>query len=196
MPSNKRRGPIPRRRRHDDEGEEDGSITGDIQEYASSEGSVNTDVEEDGDVSAPSIDDEAQSISSPMLGKQQPPQDVNHERRFKTTAETEAMLNGLRIRDGEVVEEVNFDDTAQAEDHPASSQTQHTSVPQSKPQSGSTAKVAGQNLPSSSRGQLSNDDRFRGHNDNGLANTRARGRGYPGPSTRGFVHVKPASLSC
>lgn len=195
MPSNKRRGPIPRRRRHDDDGEEDGSVAGELQEYASSEGSVNSDVEEDGDISAASVDDEAQSTPSPVLEKQQHPQDVGQDSHFKTTAETEAMLHGLQVQDGEVVEEVNFEDSTQAEDYPAPSQTQQTTRPQNRPQFGSIGKHAGQNAPTSGRGHALNDDR-RGVSDNSLAGTRGRGRGFAGSNPRGYVCMKVVFLSC
>lgn len=176
MPSNKRRGPVPRRRRHDDDGEEDGSTAGDVQEYASSEGSVTSDVEDDGDVSAASVDEEAQSVPSPILEKQQPQQNADQERHFKTTAETQAMLNGLKVQDGETVEELNFDDSAESQNHPATSQPQRTSAPQSKSQFGNAERSNNQNLPPPSRGYAPHDDRFRG-----------RGHGFPGPGTRGYV---------
>ena len=59
MAGQKRKGLLPRRRRHDDEGEEDGSTAGDAPEYASTAGSMTTDAEEDGDVSNVSADEEA-----------------------------------------------------------------------------------------------------------------------------------------
>lgn len=170
MPSNKRRAPVPRRRRHDDDGEEDDSTAGDIQEYASSEGSVTSDVEEDGDISAASVDDEAHSTPSPVLEKQKPPQNAAQERHFKTTAETQAMLNGLKVQDGETVEVVNFDDSTQPGNYSAPSHAQRSSDPQRKPQFGNIS----QNAPPPSRGYAPNDDRFRG-----------RGRGFPGSGTRG-----------
>lgn len=185
MPSNKRRGPVPRRRRHDDDGEEDGSTAGDGQEYASSEGSVTSDVEDDGDVSAVSVDEEAQSVPSPVLEKEQPQQNVDQERHFKTTAETQAMLNGLKLQDGENVEELNFDDSAQPQNHPAPSQAQRTSAPQSKSQSGNAERNSSQNLPPPSRGYAPYDDRFRG-----------RGRGFAGPGQRGYVSAELAILPC
>lgn len=186
MPSSKRRGPVPRRRRHDDDGEEDGSVAGDLQEYASSEGSVNTDVEEDGDVSAASVDEEAQSTPSPVLEKHQPPQRADQDAHFKTTAETEAMLHGLRIRDGEAVEEVNFDDFANTQDRARPPQTQSTIRPQSKPQFGSFGRQAGQNVAYQARGVFSGDERARGPGDNGIPGARGRGRGFAGPNTRGY----------
>lgn len=194
MSASKRRGPIPRRRRHDDDGEEDGSQAGDLQEYASSEGSVNTDVEEDGDISVASVDDEAQSVPSPVLEKQPHPQNVESESHFKTTVETEAMLHGLRVQDGEEVEEVNFDDPAQSEDLSVPSQTQTTSRSQSKQQLGSAGKHAAQSFQFPSRGHLLNDDRGRGSNNNGLAGPRGRGRGFAGPNTRGYVYSRHLSL--
>ena len=96
-----------------------------------------SDIEEDGDVSAASVEDEAHSTPSPVLEKQQPKQNADQERHFKTTAETQAMLNGLKPLDGETVEEVNFDDSAPPENYPASSHAQRSSYPQRKPHFGS-----------------------------------------------------------
>ena len=48
MPGKKRQSLLPRRRRHDDEGEDDASVEGDAQEYASTAGSLTSDAVEDG----------------------------------------------------------------------------------------------------------------------------------------------------
>lgn len=189
MPSNRRRDPIPRRRRHDDDGEEDGSTAGDLQDYASSEGSLNTDVDEDGDVSIASGDDEAQSIPSPALDKQSLPQHADHESSFKTTAETEAMLHGLHIQDGEVVEQVNFEDAVPSEEYTSPSRTQHNIRPRNRPQFGSMGKQVSQNASVSGRGSVAQDGR-RGPGDNMSAGPRGRGRGFVGHNARGCVYLK------
>lgn len=98
MPAKKRQSFLPRRRRHDDEGEEDASVDGEVQDYASTAGSAASDGE-DGASNAT----EEQQTSTPS------PTQVKQEAVFRTTADTSAMLRGLKIEDDEQIEDLHFD---------------------------------------------------------------------------------------
>lgn len=99
MVGKKRQSLLPRRRRHDDEGEEDGSMEGEAPEYASTAGSLISDAGEDG---ASNATDEARA-STPS------PVQIKQESSFHTTANTSAMLQGSSVKSDEHVEESHID---------------------------------------------------------------------------------------
>ena len=174
MAAQKKRNLLPRRRRHDDEGEEDGSIAGDIPEYASSAGSVTS--EEDGDVSNNSVDDP--KPTSPTMTKQTQG-DSNSEQIFKTTADTKAMLHGLRSGDGADVEELHFDET-QDVNPPQPEQRSKSQPTQLKDQ-----RVGSLQSAQPRKGYSMHDDRSKDQ-QYALPNApRGRGRGHGVASQRG-----------
>lgn len=172
MPSRKRRSLLPRRRRHDDEGEEDGSTAGDGQEYASSEGSLTSVADEGVDVSGDSAD-EGLAQSMPLPAKQPTSQDHV----FQTTADTEAMLNGLKIQESTEHEEVHFDDAA-SQDIPRS---------RSQPIESTKYKTAGQKFPSNRKSYFLHDERADDPARPSQPRSRGRGRGFDNLGNRGYA---------
>ncbi|KAK5081745.1 hypothetical protein LTR05_007881 [Lithohypha guttulata] len=161
MPGSKRKGLLPRRRRHDDEGEEEGSALGDVADYASTAGSLSTDAEEDGDVSN-ATDGEQSATISPVLLKKEP--------MFATTTDTEAMLNGLKLSTDEKVEDSHFDDAGQTT---ASRLTvQETRSP---PTNSSKQRSHGHPMTPQRKGYFLHDDRSK---QQAALPTRGYGRGY------------------
>ena len=145
MPGSKRKGLLPRRRRHDDEGEEEGSALGDVADYASTAGSLSTNAEEDGDVSN-ATDGEHSVTMSPVPLKKEPI--------FTTTTDTEAMLSGLKLSTDEEVEELHFDDAGQTTaSHLAVQETR------SSPTNPSKQRSYGHPMTSQRKGYFLHDDR-------------------------------------
>lgn len=174
MPNNKRKGLLAQRRRHDDEGEEDGSATGDFVDYASTAGSLSTYAEDDGDASHVSNDDlAARSVRSPELAKQGPVS--KSAQAFRTTADTEAMMSGLKIETADDSEVLNFDDaTAGQAGRSADSKRPQPARTRSQPTESVKQRSNGQNLrnPTQNRYFLHNDR----HREQ-IPSTAARGRG-------------------
>ncbi|RMZ82208.1 hypothetical protein DV738_g1824, partial [Chaetothyriales sp. CBS 135597] len=112
MPPPRSRRLAPRRRRAD-EAEEESSTYGDIDDDSLSEGSTisGADEEADGDASDASVEEEARANHG--REKQAAVDDAAPVAApFSASAETEAMLNGLKISDPSVeTEELHFDDT-------------------------------------------------------------------------------------
>lgn len=196
MPAHKRRGPIPRRRRHDDDdGEEDASLAGDTHEYASSEGSATTDAEDDGEMSVVSADDAVHSTPSPIISKQHSKHEASREHQFKITADTEAMLNGLKLGDGETVEELDFEDPVHAENLDASPPPSQPAVSHKKLQPVRAGRPASQTVLPSRKSYFAAEDRPRHQAYVGQSGYRGRGRGFPETSTRGYVPTDSLVLS-
>jgi len=181
MAAPKRRSLLPRRRRHD-EGEEDGSTVGDAPEYASSAGSVTS--EEDGDVSNISVDDDhARSTSSPTVAKQSLSVEVSRpEQTFQTTADTEAMLNGLKIEDGAKVGELQFDEAVEVENEPSQQPEQRS---RSQPTQPKNQRIGSLQTAHPRKGYSQHDDRSKDQQYALPPAPRGRGRGFPAPSNRG-----------
>lgn len=183
MAGHKRRSLLARRRRHDDEGEEDGSNAGDVLEYASTAGSLTTDAEEDGDVSNPSVDEDlAQSAApSPVITKHPEGQ---HAHTFKTTADTEAMLHGLKIKDDEDIEDLHYDNVAAVPSgRSAPARQQPIQRSKSQPIEASKQDMGAQPLNPNRKGYFLHDDRTKDHADPAVF--RGRGRGSGPPNGRG-----------
>ncbi|KAK5942903.1 hypothetical protein PMZ80_005469 [Knufia obscura] len=175
-----RRGLLPRRRRHDDE--EDGSTAGDAPAYASSEGSVTS--EEDGDVSGNSADEE--TTPSPVLNKQALPADATRSAEtFKTTADTEAMVNGLKIQDGETVEELDFDAAVEVDASQLQPPPQPEQRSKSQPIQPKNQRIGSLQSTQPRKGYSMHDDRSKEQQYALPATSRGRGRGYGAPSHRG-----------
>lgn len=172
----KRKALLPRRRRHDDEGEEEGSTIGDPERYASSEASIESGLDNDVDVSVDSADeDETTSAASPVKTKP---------RIFATTAETDALRNGIKVAEGETVEELNFEDTvarsasADVPKRPAAQRTRSAQTPQTR-QRGSVKP------PTEPKNGYTQHDTRNSNPADQHVNNRGRGRGYAGQSNRG-----------
>ena len=122
MPPTGSRRLAPRRRRTDD-GEEEGSFVGDVEDDSLSEGSAASGVEDDvdGEVSDASAEDGLQDPSGGSNAIQSAQEAINDttgtqthkpsQQAFSTTADTEAMLNGLKVSDdAPEPEELHFDE--------------------------------------------------------------------------------------
>lgn len=180
MPPRKRRSLLARRRRHDDEGEDDGSAVGDVQEYATTEGSLTSGPEDDIDLSGESADEGlAQSMPLPTKSHSQD-QSKKHSKDpvFQITADTEAMLNGLKLSETIEHEELHFDDTISQEMPRSKSQpiesTKHKSAIQPPP-------------PSTRKGYFLHDDRT-GNQPNTLQPSyKGRNRMFSNFSNKGYA---------
>lgn len=141
-----------RRRLEDDEEEGEGSVAAGVEEDSSSEGSAISDADDDADAEGSDVSDAATSKRSPVKrrtvvekqtdttnGKVEgPPAGVKKPTFDAATADTEAMMNRLRISGGaEEAEEVHFDDLGR---QPDISQSQ-TSPPQDPPASDRTESL-------------------------------------------------------
>ena len=189
MPNHKRKGLLAQRRRHDDEGEEDGSTAGDLVDYASTAGSLSTYAEDDGDASHVSNDDAVvTSARSPVLAKPGPVS--KSAQAFRTTTDTEAMMNGLKIADADDADEVlNFDEA----DLGSTAQSTASKRPQpartrSQPTESVKQRSNGQNLRSAGQNRyFLHDDRHRDQVPQ--PPMRGRGRGFgPQHGRGGCVH--------
>lgn len=133
MPSIRHKNIVPSRRRRDDDYDEEGSIAADIEDDSLSEGSPISNGDDDADVEGSEASDQETSrdpdvvttVASPngaavataesrnghAIEEPSKP-DLNGV--FKTSADTNAMLNGLKISgDVDTVEEINFEDTTE-----------------------------------------------------------------------------------
>ena len=181
MAALKRRSLLPRRRRHDDDGEEDGSVAGGLPEYASTTGSITS--EEDADVSNNSADnDHPQGMPSTVLTKQSPDASKS-ERAFKTTPDTEAMLNGLKIQDGEAVEELHFDEAVEESAGEILAQSEQRS--KSQPIQPKNTRTGSLQHAQPRKGYSMHDDRSKEQHYALPTAPRGRGRGYGPPTHRG-----------
>jgi len=181
MPAQKRASLLERRRRHhDDEGEEDGSTVGDVQDAVSSEGSLTSGVDEDIDVSGDSAD-EGLASSMPLPAKQPPSQDPgdgsNRDQLFRTTADTEAMLNGLKLQEGLEHEELHSED-ATLQDLPRS---------RSQPTEPTKYKTSSPTSPSNRKGHSIRREKFGEHAKELKPQSKARGRGTGNFGNRGYA---------
>lgn len=104
-----RRRPIgaSRRKRRDDDGEDEGSLAGDLEDESSSEGSVDTNQDED-EADAEGSENESEAVPATAKGGQVNGRNLRQPQRHSSTSpskaglkatvsDTEAMLNGLRI---------------------------------------------------------------------------------------------------
>jgi hypothetical protein len=138
MPSIRHKNIVPSRRRRDDEDDEEGSVVADVDDDSLSEGSPISAGDDDADVEGSEASEQdicrepdeiptvvstngvAVPANEPNRGQAkdvQPKRSLNGV--FKNSADTNAMLNGLKISDDAgAVEELHFEDTA--EDVPTS----------------------------------------------------------------------------
>lgn len=184
MPGHRRKGLLARRRRHDDDGEEDGSNAGDALEYASTAGSLVTDPEEDGEMSNASADEAFVRSSEPSPAIAKEPKG-RQKANFEPTADTEAMLNGLKIKDNEEVEELNFDDTVAVGTRNSTASRQQHPLQRSKSQPIEPSKQHSTTQPfhPNRKGYFWHDDRTKDQVNTPAS--RGRGRGFAPPSGRG-----------
>ena len=135
MGAPRRKNLIASRRRLEDDEEEEGSVAAGVEEDSSSEGSAISDADDDADAEGSDVTDAAMPKRSPVKrrtvvekhtdntnGKVEGPPVVVKKSTFDAaTADTEAMMNGLRISGGpEEAEEVHFDDLERQPDIPQS----------------------------------------------------------------------------
>lgn len=194
MPNHKRKGLLAQRRRHDDEGEEDGSTAGDLVDYASTAGSLSTYAEDDGDASHVSNDDAVvTSARSPVPAKPGPVS--KSAQAFRTTTDTEAMMNGLKIAEADDADVLDFDEadlgsTAQS----TASKRPQPSRTRSQPTESVKQRSNGQNLRSAGQNRyFLHDDRHQ--NQVAQPSMRGRGRGFgPQHGRGGCVHSINISL--
>ena len=133
MGAPRRKNLIASRRRLDDDEDEEGSVAAGVEEDSSSEGSAISDADDDADAEGSDVSDTATSKRSPAKrrtvvekhtdnanGKVEgPPVGTKKPTFDAATADTEAMMNGLRISDRiEGAEEVHFDDLGRQPDIP------------------------------------------------------------------------------
>lgn len=203
MPTARRRNPIPRRRRRDDEDGES-SVAGDIDEISMSEGSAVSNADDDGDIegSDASVEDEDVSVPATI-----PEPSAEHTKKvhndkpgnangstkvpgFKSTPETEAMMIGLRSGGQENEEELHFDDANAA---PAEVAHTHKSpVDDSALQSETPAQRSRREhleyikQRNSNPAFVPNRGGFFLHDDRGTAQNSPYGRPFPRGRGRGF----------
>lgn len=131
MPSVRHKNIVPSRRRRDDDDEEEGSMAADVEEDSLSEGSPISNGDDDADVEGSETSEQEPSrepdivptvvslngvaVASDEPKKGQPKDDESKPSLnglFKISADTNAMLNGLKIsNDVDAVEEIYFEDT-------------------------------------------------------------------------------------
>jgi hypothetical protein len=138
MPSIRHKNIVPSRRRRDDEDDEEGSVVADVEDDSLSEGSPISTGDDDADVEGSEASEQdiyrepdeipavvsTNGVAAPANESNrgqakdvQPKRSLNGV--FKNSADTNAMLNGLKISDDAgAVEEIHFEDTA--EDMPTS----------------------------------------------------------------------------
>ena len=127
------------RRQRDDDGEEEGSVAGEVEDDSLSEGSAISNGDEDADIEGSETSDaemehnqtavtEAPAINghAPQNGAVQQESTKTHSNSaFKTSADTEAMMHGLKSENDQgTVEEVAFDDMAEPPDEAVPEATQ------------------------------------------------------------------------
>lgn len=133
MGAPRRKNLIASRRRLEDDEEEDGSVAAGVEEDSSSDGSAISDADDDADAEGSDVTDALTPKRSPVkrrsvvekhtdnpMGKIERPSVGATQPTFDAaTADTEAMLNGLRISGkSEEAEEVHFDDLGRQPDIP------------------------------------------------------------------------------
>jgi hypothetical protein len=132
MPSIRHKNIVPSRRRRDDDYDEEGSMVADVEEDSLSEGSPISNGDDDADVEG-SEDSEQETSRDPDVvptvgspngaALAKGPSENGHAKDepskpslngvFKNSADTDAMLNGLKISgDANIVEEISFEDSA------------------------------------------------------------------------------------
>ncbi|KAK2768896.1 hypothetical protein FQN53_006243 [Emmonsiellopsis sp. PD_33] len=141
-----RRSRIASRRRVEDEGDEEGSVDGDLDDDSLSDGTLSTHEDDDADAEGSDVSDHdiprAQGLEStngrvPAASAGGGPQGGKSPSPAKNlfggaVSDTEAMLNGMKLSDGlEGVEEVHFDDMKEEREHPtiATPKSERTSQP-------------------------------------------------------------------
>lgn len=123
MASNPRKKVVASRRRREDEGEEEGSVAGDLEDDSLSEGSIISNGDDDADVEPSDMsEDEVAKAQYTEENPTQPnppsPKAVNHkatnvkemDSNFVTSSDTAAMMNGLNLAKGKDVPAVEFDE--------------------------------------------------------------------------------------
>lgn len=204
MPTARRRNPVPRRRRRDDEDGES-SVAGDIEEFSMSEGSAISNAEDDGDIEGSDVSAEDEdtsvlaSLPAPTKREEHTPKNTSTSANgaakaqlFKSTPDTEAMLLGLKASNEGQQEELNFDSTHQTasnalavEGASTNNQTEPSDpqIPKSKRSNPENFKQKSSNpafVPNRG-GFFLHDDRGAGnHPQFGRSFQRGRGRGLGG----------------
>lgn len=200
MPFTRQKKVVASRRRREDEGEEEGSVAGDLEDDSLSEGSVISNGDDDADVEASDIsEDETAKTPCPGPAVGQPESTLPTERHnkgpspqttdseFVTSSDTKAMMNGLKLGDGKNVPEVDFDGpTADATDsRPRSNISRETPAERSRREHLEYLKQRNENpafVPNRG-GFFLHDNRAAHSGPNGFRESpRGRGRG----SSSGF----------
>jgi CASC3/Barentsz eIF4AIII binding len=125
MASNRAKKVVVSRRRREDEGEEEGSVAGDLEDDSLSEGSIISNGEDDADIEPSDIsEDEVVKVqqSGPAPAQLSPslasthnvdePNSQEMESKFVTMSDTRAMMNGLKLSEAKDVPAVDFDEAA------------------------------------------------------------------------------------
>ena len=132
MPSVRHKNIVPSRRRRDDDDDEEGSVAADVEDDSLSEGSPTSNGDDDADVEGSEASEQEITRESDVLptgvstngvgvatdqSKLLEAKDRHSEPSsngvFKNSADTNAMLNGLKTAsDADAVEEIQFEDTA------------------------------------------------------------------------------------
>jgi CASC3/Barentsz eIF4AIII binding len=123
MASISRKKVVASRRRREDEGEEEGSVAGDLEDNSLSEGSIISNGDDDADIEPSDVSDDdvvkAQhngrepvqpNPSPPAARKSEEPEVRTIGSNFVTSSDTKAMMNGLQLIDGKDVLAVEFDE--------------------------------------------------------------------------------------
>lgn len=123
MASNRAKKAVVSRRRREDEGEEEGSVAGDLEDDSLSEGSIISNCDDDADIEPSDISEEevvkvqhnerGPAQLSPSLATTDNLGEPNAQARdskFITLSDTRAMMNGLKLSDGKDVSGVEFDE--------------------------------------------------------------------------------------
>lgn len=123
MASNLRKKVVASRRRREDEGEEEGSVLGEMEDDSLSEGSIISHGDDDADIEPSDIseDDISKTQSNEhgvaldianlaSTGKEEAPNPQATDSKFTISSDTKAMMNGLKLTDTKHVPEVDFDE--------------------------------------------------------------------------------------
>lgn len=124
MAFNGRKKVVASRRRREDEGEEEGSVAGELEDNSLSEGSMLSNGDDDADVEPSDISEEdatkaqhsEQKVSQPSPSLTTDRDRIKPEAQvvgsvFATSSDTNAMMNGLQLAEKRDVVAVEFDDT-------------------------------------------------------------------------------------
>ncbi len=123
MPASRGQKVVASRRRREDEGEEEGSVAGDLEDDSLSEGSIISNGDDDADVEPSDISEEdVVQAQHSQSGPAQPDSTLtatthNLEEssakeigsKFVTSSDTKAMMNGLKVSEGKDIPAVDFD---------------------------------------------------------------------------------------